>query len=132
MPPIHVVLARHDPAQSDSLVRLIQQQFLNLATVNSAEEARNAIARTRASLAVVDLEVVGLSQLGELCREFPATAFVCIHRLADDDMWSRSLAASPATCRASFTPRNATLRSKPRTPVLLHDPVFAGAAAAPA
>ena len=98
MPPIHVVLARHDPAQSDSLVSSIQKQFLNLATVSSADEARNAIARTRAPLAVIDLEVVGLSQLGELCREFPATAFVCIHRLADDDMWSRSLAAGAVDC----------------------------------
>ena len=98
MPPIYVVLARQDPAQSDSLVRSVQKQFLNLATVNSTEEIRNAIARTRAPLAVVDLEVVGLCQLGELCREFPATAFVCIHRLADDDLWSRSLAAGAVDC----------------------------------
>ena len=98
MPPIHVVLARQDAALSDNLVRSIQKQFLDLATVGTAEEARNAIARTRAALAVVDLEVVGLSQLGELCHEFPATAFVCIHRLADDDMWSRCLAAGAVDC----------------------------------
>jgi len=98
MPPIHVVLARQDPAQSDGLVRSIQKQFLNVATVSSAEEARNAIASTQAPLAVVDLELVGLAKLGELCREFPATAFVCIHRLADDEMWSRSLAAGALDC----------------------------------
>ena len=98
MPPIHVVLARRDPALTDNLARAIQKQFLNLATVGSTEEARNAIARDRAPLAVVDLELVGLSQLAELCHEFPATAFVCIHRLADDAMWSQSLAAGAVDC----------------------------------
>lgn len=98
MPPIRVVLARQDPALVDNLVRSIQKQFLNVATVSSTEEARNAIARDRASLAVVDLELVGLSQLAELCHEFPATAFVCFHRLADDAMWSQSLAAGAVDC----------------------------------
>ncbi|HVP53356.1 MAG TPA: hypothetical protein VMU45_00045 [Candidatus Eisenbacteria bacterium] len=83
---------------TDNVVRSIQKQFLKLATVDSAEEVSHAIARTRAGLAVVDLELVGLAQVEELCREFPATAFVCIHRLADDAMWSQSLAAGAMDC----------------------------------
>lgn len=98
MPPIRVILARRDPVLTDNLVGSVQKQFLNVATVSSTEEARNAIARDRAPLAVVDLELVGLAQLGELCREFPATAFVSIHRLADDAMWSQSLAAGAVDC----------------------------------
>jgi len=98
MPPIHVVLTRQDPALTDKLAASIQKQFLDLSTVSNKEDTRNAISRTKAQLAIVDLEVVNFSELGQLCREFPGTAFVCIHRLADDGMWSQSLAAGAVDC----------------------------------
>jgi hypothetical protein len=98
MPPIHVVLTRQDAAISDNLVRSIQKHFLDVATVTNREETRSAIARTHAELAIVDLEAVNFSELGQLCHEFPTTAFVCIHRLADDGMWSQSLAAGAVDC----------------------------------
>jgi len=91
MRPIHVVLAHRGPAPADSFVQSTQPQFHSIATANSLDEIRSAIARLRAPLAIVDLELVNFSELEELCREFPATAFVCIHRLADDEMWSQSL-----------------------------------------
>lgn len=96
MPPIHVVLARQDPALTDKLVSSVQKQFVDLAT--NQQETRSAIARTRAQLAIVDLEAVTFSELGQLCHEFPSTAFVSIHRLADDGMWSQSLAAGAVDC----------------------------------
>jgi hypothetical protein len=98
MGPINIVLAHRDPALADNLVRSVQQQFHSVATANSLDEIRGSIARVRSSLAIVDLELVNLSELGELCREFPATAFVCTHRLADDAMWSQSLAAGAVDC----------------------------------
>ena len=98
MPPIHVVLTRQNPALSDNLVRSVQKQFLDLATVTNPEETRSAIARTHAQLAIVDLEAVNFLELGQLCHEFPTTAFVCIHRIADDSMWSQSLAAGAVDC----------------------------------
>jgi DNA-binding NtrC family response regulator len=98
MGPIHVVLAHRDPALTDNLVRSIQRQFCNVATANNLDEIRGSIARVRAPLAIVDLELVDFSQLEELCREFPATAFICTHRLADDAMWSQSLAMGAVDC----------------------------------
>jgi hypothetical protein len=98
MPPTNIVLAHRDPALTENLARSIQRQFPDIATVNSLEETRRAIARLRAPLAIVDLELVTFSQLEELCREFPATAFVCTHRLADDAMWSQSLAKGAVDC----------------------------------
>src|SRR5208283_6082955 len=106
MPPISVVLAHEESALLQTLAGSSRKQFLNLATVNAAPEVREVVARLRAQLAVVDLEIVNLSELGELCREFPATAFVSTHRLADDVMWSQSLAAGAVDCRlASDIPR---------------------------
>ncbi|HEX8892507.1 MAG TPA: hypothetical protein VF783_04245 [Terriglobales bacterium] len=98
MPPIHVVLTRQDSALTDKVVASIQKQFLDVATVSNQEDTRNAIARTRAELAIVDLEVVDFTELTQLCHEFPRTAFVSIHRLADDGMWSKSLAAGAVDC----------------------------------
>lgn len=105
MPPINVVLAHQDPALADGLARAIDKQFLDVATVTSVEEVHASIARLRAPLAIVDLEFVDFEELGRLCREFPATAIVCTHRLADDAMWSQSLAVGAVDCcRASDLP----------------------------
>ena len=89
MPPINVVLAQQDAALADRLARSIDKQFLNISTVSSVEEIHRSIARLRAPLAIVDLEFVDFTELGKLCHEFPATAIVCTHRLADDAMWSQ-------------------------------------------
>ena len=98
MEPIKIVFGHRDPAQTDDLVRSIQKQFHCVETAGSLDEIRRTIARFRAQLAVVDLELVNFSELAELCREFPATAFVSTHRLADDSMWSQSLAVGAVDC----------------------------------
>ena len=64
----------------------------------SYEEISSALVRSRAPFAVVDLELIGMAELKQLCAQFPSTAFVCIHRLADDRMWSEALAAGAVDC----------------------------------
>jgi DNA-binding response OmpR family regulator len=98
MPPINVVLAHQDPALANNLAHAVEKQYLNLTTAKNKEEIRGAVSRYRASLAIVDLELVDITELGELCTEFPATAFVSTHRLADDAMWTRSLAVGAVDC----------------------------------
>jgi hypothetical protein len=98
MRPINVVLAHHDAVAANDLAASLNKQFRNLAIAKSAGEIAPAVARLRAPFAVVDLELVGFHKLKSLCSEFPATAFVCIHRLADDRMWSEALASGAADC----------------------------------
>ena len=98
MRPINVVLAHHDAAAADRLTACLGKQFRNLAVAKSAGEIAPAVARLRAPFAVVDLELVDFAKLKSLCSEFPSTAFVCIHRLADDRMWSEALAAGAVDC----------------------------------
>ncbi len=98
MRPINVVLAHHDAVTADRLAASLNKQFRNLAIAKSAGEIAPAVARLRAPFAVVDLELVGLPKLKSLCSEFPATAFVCVHRLADDRMWSEALASGAVDC----------------------------------
>src|SRR5208282_2497669 len=92
MRPINAVLAYHDPLSAERLAATLRNQFRNLAVARSPEEFASAVARLRAPFAVVDLELIGLPELKRLCAQFPSTAFVCIHRLADDRMWAEALA----------------------------------------
>src|SRR5689334_23318252 len=98
MRPINAVLAHHDAASADRLAASLGKQFRNLLVAKTCREIRSSVARFRAPFAIVDLELVSLAEVQELCREFPATAFVCIHRLADDRMWSEALAAGAVDC----------------------------------
>ncbi len=98
MRPINVVVAHHDADAADRLSASLAKQFRSLTVAKSAGEIAPTLARVRAPFAVVDLEMVGFPQLKVLCSEFPATAFVCIHRLADDHMWSDALAVGAVDC----------------------------------
>ncbi len=98
MRPINAVLAHRDPKAAQYLAASLTKEFRNLLVAQSAYELRASVARYRAPFAVVDLELIGLAELKELCREFPATAFVGIHRLADDRMWAEALAMGAVDC----------------------------------
>ncbi len=98
MRPINAILAHHNAASAERLAALLKSEFRNIAIVRSSEEICAAVARAGAAFAVVDLELVSLAELRELCARFPATAFVCIHRFADDCMWAEAWAAGAADC----------------------------------
>lgn len=98
MRPINAVLAHHDAASAQRLAESLRKEFRNLVVANSTQELKSAVARFRAPFAVVDLELIGLGEIKELCSNFPATAFVCVHRLADDRMWSEALAMGAVDC----------------------------------
>jgi DNA-binding NarL/FixJ family response regulator len=98
MRPINVVLAHHDAVSAEHLAASLQKHFRNLAVAKSLEEARSAIARLRAPFAVVDLELIRIPELKQVCAQFPSTAIVCIHRLADDALWSEALAMGAVDC----------------------------------
>jgi hypothetical protein len=95
---INAVLAHHDTGSAQRLGESLRKEFRNLVLVSSAQELRSAVARFRAPFAVVDLELMELGELKEMCNDYPATAFVCIHRLADDRMWSEALAMGAVDC----------------------------------
>jgi ActR/RegA family two-component response regulator len=98
MRPINVVLAHHDAVLAERLAASLNKQFRNLVTAQSCEELKSAVSRFHSPFAVVDLELLSLADLKDLCRKFPSTAFVCVHRLADDRMWSEALAAGAVDC----------------------------------
>ncbi|HME32420.1 MAG TPA: hypothetical protein VKG65_06695 [Terriglobales bacterium] len=112
MRPINVVLAYHDPRSAERLAESIRKQFRSLVVAKSVDEASSSIARLHAPFAVVDLEMVPTAELKQLCAQFPSTAFVCVHRLADDRMWAEALANGAVDCCNSSDVRGILLASE--------------------
>ena len=98
MRPFSVVLAQQDRQAAKRLAEKLRAEFRSITTAESFNDIRSSIARLRPALAIVDLELVSYSEVKELCATYPATAFVGIHRLADEEMWSRALAMGAQDC----------------------------------
>ncbi len=97
MQPFSVVVAHHDPAAAASLASCLREKC-RAVPVTSRDEVRSAIVKNRADVAVVDLELLALEQVKDLCSEFHKVAVVCTHRLADEELWARALNIGAADC----------------------------------
>jgi DNA-binding NarL/FixJ family response regulator len=114
MQPFNVVLLQGDSRIAQSLISAMAQSFHSVHSVHSLDELRSRIIRQRAEVAVVDLEVISVSDVETLAKEFPGTTIVCTHRLADEQMWAPTLNAGAADICASHDTRaiaNAALRN---------------------
>ena len=98
MKPLTVVVAQSDPRSAETLAASLHSHFKAVHVARDFEEVRNTVAKHRADLLVVDLELASLAQVEQLRRELPATAVVCTHRLADEELWARALAAGALDC----------------------------------
>ena len=97
--PLSVVVAHCSAKAAESLARSLHNHFRLVNVAHDFGELRNSIPQHRADVAVVDLELAGLSQVQQLHQEFgTTTTIVCTHRLADEKMWMDALAAGAADC----------------------------------
>jgi DNA-binding NarL/FixJ family response regulator len=98
MKPLNVLVAQSDPFCAQVLAAELHSHFKAVTVARSLEELRASIPKHRADVAVVDLELAGFGTVAELRREFPSVTFVCTHRLADEELWTASLAAGAQDC----------------------------------
>lgn len=98
MKPLSIVIAQDDSHSADALVSSLGEHFKSVSMARNLEELRHTVAKHRADVVVVDLEIANLLELDELRREFPQLTVVCTHRLADEQMWSAALAAGAQDC----------------------------------
>jgi DNA-binding NtrC family response regulator len=89
----NVILLQSNPEISRSLAAALSSSFCAIHVVSSLEELRNRIAKHRAGVVILDLEMASLSDLAKLTRELPGACVVCNHRLADEEMWTEALSA---------------------------------------
>ena len=94
---LNVVLAQRDPATANSLINNLRGQC-RAVTVSSKDEIRHHILKSRAEVAVVDLEMFSLPEVKNLCTEFKNVSVVCTHRLADEDIWTDVMNAGASDC----------------------------------
>jgi DNA-binding NarL/FixJ family response regulator len=114
MQPLDVILLPCDAGTTQSLVSALSNSFRSVHQVGSFGELRTSIAKHRASIAILDIERATLSDVEGLSREFPGASIVCIHRCADEEMWTAALNAGARDLCASGDTRGiiqAALRS---------------------
>ncbi len=114
-----VIVAQYNPRDAEHLAVSLYAHFESVAVARNAEELRHAILKHRASAAVVDLEMLPVTELENLRSEFPQTAFVCTHRIADEAMWAAALGAGAVDCCLT-SDVDAILSAARRHPDLAH------------
>jgi DNA-binding NarL/FixJ family response regulator len=95
---LNVVIAQEDCTRAENLAIALHPHFRNVSIARDVEELIRNTAKNRVALAVVDLELVSLEELADFCKGFPQVAVVCTHRVPDEEMWARSLAAGAIDC----------------------------------
>ena len=114
MRPLNVVVAQLDSKNAERLASSLHSHFDAVAVARSLEELCDAIPRNHANVAVVDLELVSLTDLENLHHNFKDISIVCTHRVADEEMWASALAAGASDMCSSADVDNivhCTLRS---------------------
>ena len=88
-----VVLLQSDPNIAQSLVSSLSNSFHRVLLTKSLDELRQTALKQRPSAIIVDLETATLEDVELLKQEFAGVRIVCNHRVADEEMWSRTLTA---------------------------------------
>jgi DNA-binding NtrC family response regulator len=93
---LNVVLLQNDAKTSQSLVKFLCSSFHSAYAVRSLPELRTNIAKHRAQVVILDMELASIEDVERLSQEFPGTCIICTHRLADEEMWTAALNAGAA------------------------------------
>ena len=101
----NVVLLQSDPNIAKTLAGLLTNTFYSVHVAGSVEELRHAAAKYRPSTIVIDLESASLSEVELLKKEFSGVRVICNHRVADEEMWTRTLSAGADDCCPSSDTR---------------------------
>ena len=106
MQPLNVVLLQSDPGTVQSLIAPLGRVFHSVREAQTFSELRNSVAKHKAEVIIVDIEMTSLPDVERLSQDFPGVHIVCNHRIADDKMWTEALQAGAADCCASSDPRS--------------------------
>jgi hypothetical protein len=94
---LNVVLAQHDPTAASTLLNNLRGQCRAVA-VSRKDELRREIMKSRAEVAVLDLEMFSLPEVAGICNEFKNVSIVCTHRIADEEIWTKVMNAGAEDC----------------------------------
>ena len=101
----NVVLLQSDPATAHTLAAMLSKSFHRVHIARSVNELRSTAVKYRPSAIVLDLESVSLADVEVLKKEFEGVRVICNHRVADEEMWTRSLSVGADDCCPSSDTR---------------------------
>ena len=101
-----IILLQGDSDTSEPLAASLSILFDEVYKVRSFAELRNHSALRCATAVILDLERTSLSEIEALSRDIPGTRIICMHRLADERLWSEALNAGATDCCSSYDIRS--------------------------
>ena len=105
MQPTNIVLLQSDPQVAQMLAASLSNSFHGVHVARSIDELRHTIAKHRPHAVILDLESATIDDVEMLKREFAGTRIICNHRVADEEMWTRTLSAGADDCCPSSDTR---------------------------
>jgi len=90
---LKVVVAQSDQNVAQQLILALDRHVHFIYNARTLQEARDAIVKHQAHIAIVDTELAELSEVERLRRDFAGVCLVCTHRLADETMWTEAVEA---------------------------------------
>src|SRR5262249_35600084 len=94
----HVLLLQSDPNVAQTLAGCLANSFHRVHVAQSVDELRHAAAKHQPFAIIVDLETASLGDVESLKHDFRQTRIVCNHRVADEEMWTRTLNVGADDC----------------------------------
>ena len=93
-----IVLLQSDPNVAQTLAASLSNSFHRVHVARSLDELRHATAKHQPLAIILDLESASLHDVELLKKEFQGIRVICNHRVADDEMWTRTLSAGADDC----------------------------------
>jgi len=118
MPSSNVVLLQSDPDIARILATSLANSFHAVHVTKSIDELRHAAAKLRPHVMIVDLETSSLADVETLKQQFGTTRIICNHRVADEEMWTRTLDVGADDCCPSSDTRGILSSAVPHKPTV--------------
>ena len=94
----NVVLLQSDPKIAQTMAAMLSESFHQVHVTRSVDELRHAAVKHRPTAIVLDLESASLAEVETLKKEFEGIRVICNHRVADEEMWTRTLNVGADDC----------------------------------
>jgi DNA-binding NarL/FixJ family response regulator len=108
-----IILLQSDPNVAQMLSASLSHSFHKVHVAANVDELRHTIAKQHPFAVILDLESASLKDLESLKQEFRDTRIICNHRVADEEMWTRTLTAGADDCCPSYDTRSILMSAIP-------------------
>jgi DNA-binding NarL/FixJ family response regulator len=84
---------------------MLLNSFKQVHVARSVDELRHTAVKHRPAAIVLDLESATLAEVETLKKDFAGVRVICNHRVADEEMWTRTLNVGADDCCPSSDTR---------------------------